>query len=134
MKLKLKLTKNELGSLLQIAKTFVEYRRDRVGSTFDNTFADVFKDGGCFFMYSYLSAFESFLLKYFPKFSRGTVREKRNLLTLSDMESLAFYHICRDLRKSNISPYEEMLIDKILGSIAKQVDSEVMLRMSMKQV
>jgi hypothetical protein len=118
MKLKLKLTKNELGSLLQIAATFAAHNAEKP----------------FFRLYSYVTCFEGFITKHYPKFRSGTVKEKNNRITLTSLETLAFFDVCSAWAEVNISPFEQVLVRKVLETIAQQMDSEMMRRMAAMKV
>ena len=118
MKLKLSLTKNELETLIKISAFFIK-NHDGLDSLF---------------MHSFIVAFERFAFKQAQKFIGGTVKEKNNRITLSDMETLAFSQVCKALSAGNVSPYEMALSEKVSEAVAQQMNREVMLRMAVKNV
>jgi hypothetical protein len=110
MKLKLSLTKGEYGALIGMAQVFV--RHHFTSDDFTN--------------YSYATALGLFLIKQGQRSLTKWLKEK-NSVTLSDMETLAFYHIMRALSQSDkLQPYEDALVRNVLEAIGRQHDRERM--------
>jgi len=117
MKLKLKVTKSELEALIKIAGVFVKFHAINPGSVMTH---------------SYVAAFENFLIRQLKHLS--PLSKKERTITMTDMETLAFFNFCEELMKGDISPFEYAVSIKIVGAAALQMDNEVTLRMSMKNV
>jgi len=125
MKLKLKLTKNELESLGWMADRFLRTssppqppRRE------GDTPAD-------FILFDYYKSLESFLFKWMTKIVAGELKPEKNRVTLTVVETHAFYHFFHSLETSGswLPPYEDALMRKVMEEIGRQHDRELMLRL-----
>ena len=126
MKLKLSLTKGELESLGCMADRFLR--------TAPSTSPDPSEGGGFapadFILYDYYVALESFLFKWMAKIVTGAVKQEKNRVTLTQVETHAFYHFFHSLETSGswLPPYEDALTRKVLEEIGRQHDRGLMLR------
>jgi hypothetical protein len=110
MKLKLSLTKGEYGVLIEIARVFSRHHLM----------------SGDFSVYSYATTLGLFLIKQGQRSLTKWLKEK-NSVTLSDMETLAFYHIMRALSQSDkLQTYEDAFVRNVLEAIGRQHDRERM--------
>ena len=118
MKLKLKVTAAEFGALIKIAGAFVKGH----SGVSENLLT-----------HSYLYALEGFIMRQLSRMV-GASSAKSKTLTFTDMETLAFYDLCKEFTDGSVPPYEMALSQKVMDVVAKQMDREEMMRMSIKQV
>jgi len=110
MKLKLNLTKGELEAMVRIAKVFIYHSNsDRLREAM--SIVDI---------YSFAEAFRMFCFKVGQRLLTVGLKE-RNKTTLTDMETLAFYHACMEWSAGDGTPYEAALSWKILEEIDRKL-------------